>query len=80
MKTKMRPLGVTLQIEHEGKTYYGHLYNDWDLYKTYENTDIDIEDGLILFNEDFDRIPYDSELYDVLSPLVEKHLFYQDEE
>lgn len=77
MTTKMRPCGITLKIEHEGKTYYGHLYNDWDRFKTYENTDIDTEDGLILFDESFNRISYDSELYDVLSPLVEKHLFYE---
>ena len=74
MKTKMRPLGVSLEIQHEGKTYFGHLYNDWDRFKTYENHEIDLEDGLILFDDSFNRIPYESELYDVLTPLVEEHL------
>lgn len=74
MKTKMSPCGVTIQIDHEGKRYFGHLYNDWDRFKTIGNSDINPEDELILFDENFDRIPYDSELYDILTPLVEEYI------
>lgn len=84
MKTKMRPCGVTLEIEHEGKTYYGHLYNDWEKYKTYENYEIDPFE-LNLFDENFDRIPYDDDLYDTMSKLIEEHILeykhsFEDEE
>lgn len=74
MTTKMRPCGVTLEIEHEGKTYFAHLYNDWDWYKTYDNYEIETEE-MILFDDNFNRIPYDVNLYEKFISLVEQHLF-----
>lgn len=74
MKTKMRPSGVTLEIEHNGKTYFVHLYNDWDVYKTYDNYEIEVEE-MILFDDEFNRVPYDVDLYEEFRPLVEEHIF-----
>ena len=74
MNESVNPCGVTVTINYEGKVYYGHLYNDWNLFKTIGNYDIEVEDGLILFDENFDRIPYDSPLYVELTPIVEEFI------
>ena len=78
--TRIEPCGVTLKIEHEGKTYYGHMYNDFEMFKTFGNYDLNPHDDLVLFDEEWNRIPWDSPLYEELPPIIEKIVIEQDED
>ena len=86
MKTKIYPHGTMLEIHHNvdsennpDKIFYCLLLVDFDLWKTYGNTDIDV-DSMTLFDEDYNKINYGDELYDELSEIVQKIVIEENED
>jgi hypothetical protein len=72
--TRIEPCGVTLQIEHEGKTYYGHMYNNYERFKTFGNYDLNPYDDLVLFDDNWKLIPYTDDLYEILADEIQKQV------
>ena len=75
MKTQITPHGTMIEIVHNDQIYYGLLIVDFDIFKTYGNTDIEIE-YLTLFDEEYNKIPYGKPIYDELSPIIENSVIY----
>lgn len=80
MTTKITPHGSMVEIRHNDEIYYGLLLVDFDRFKTFGNYEIDVEGSMTLFDNEYNRIEYDSPLYDELTDIVEKIVVYEDED
>jgi hypothetical protein len=83
---KIRPHGVVLTINYEGRTYIGFLENDFERFKTFGNHDLSV-DTLILFDEEWNHLSFSErntkktcELYDIIEDLIEKIVINENHE
>ena len=86
MKTQIKPFGIVLQIEFEEKTYFGVIQNDFECFKTFGNSDLDLG-SLLLFDEDFNQIKLTpsnrdtmGDLYDRIEEKIEKFVVEEEDE
>ena len=71
MKTEIKPFGIVLQIEFEEKTYFGVIQNDFECFKTYGNTSLDLG-SLLLFDEEFKQIELTPSNRDTMGVLYDR--------